>query len=87
MNRAYPPDWLDASEAAYLLSMAESTFRDYVARGILPAGVALGGKRLWSRSRLNEALDGLANPKERPVADAIKGLRDGQDKKARGHAA
>jgi hypothetical protein len=87
MTRLYPPDWLDAAEAAYLLSLGESTFRDYVARGILPAGALVGGKRLWSRARLNEALDGLATPKERPVAEAIRGMRNGQEKKARGHAA
>jgi hypothetical protein len=87
VSRLYPPDWLDAAEAAYLLSLAESTFRDYVARGILPAGALIGGKRLWSRARLNEALDGLASPAERPVSEAIRGMRHGQDKKARGHAA
>lgn len=87
-NRLYPPDWLDADGAAYLLSMAESTFRDYVDRKILPEGVKIGGKRLWSRASLNDALEKLANPAlTGPIDQAIRGLIDGEKAKGRRRAA
>jgi predicted DNA-binding transcriptional regulator AlpA len=75
-ERLYPPDWVDDEEAAYLLSMGASTFRDYVSRGYFPSGVKIGGKRLWSRISLNESLERLASPEvptavSKAVADLI----------------
>ena len=73
-GRPYPPDWLSASDAAYLLSIGESTFRDYVRQGILPAGIMIIGSRRWSRKSLNAALDLL----QEQVSDAdpfFAGLR------------
>lgn len=88
MSRPYPPDWLDEASAAYLFSMGASTFRDYVSRGMLPEGIKIGGKRLWSRASINEALEKLANPALiSPVDNAIKGLIDGEKAKGRRHAA
>ena len=63
--------------------MGASTFRDFVVRGLLPAGVKIGGKRLWSRISLNQALEKLANPFPTSVVDrAIKSLID--EERARG---
>ncbi len=73
-ERLYPPDWVDDEEAGYLLRGA-STFRDYVSRGYFPSGVKIGGKRLWSRASINDALEKLANPaRTSPVDNAIKSL-------------
>jgi integrase len=43
----YTPLWATAREAARLICMAESTFREHVASGLLPQGVLIGGKRLY----------------------------------------
>jgi predicted DNA-binding transcriptional regulator AlpA len=87
-NRPYPPDWLDEAAAAYLFSMGASTFRAYVSQGLLPEGIKIGGKRLWSRASVNAALENLANPAlTSPVDKAIKGLIDGEKAKGRRHAA
>jgi len=87
-DRPYPPDWVDEAGAAYLFSMGASTFRDYVSRGMLPQGIKIGGKRLWSRASINEALEKLSNPVlSSPVDKAIKGLIDGEKAKGRRHAA
>jgi predicted DNA-binding transcriptional regulator AlpA len=87
-TRPYPPDWLDNDAAAYMLSMAPSTFRDFVARGILPEGIKIGGKRLWSRTSINDALEKLANPALiSPIDKAIGELIDGEKAKGRRHAA
>jgi len=87
-DRPYPPDWVDDDGAAYLLSMAPSTFRDFVGRGLLPEGVKIGGKRLWSRLSINEALEKLANPALTSPADiAVREAINGQKAKGRRHAA
>ena len=56
MSRSYPPDWLDDGEAAYLLSLPVSSFRQYVSEGVLPKGVTIGKHRRWSRAMLHDAL-------------------------------
>lgn len=56
MSRFYPPDWLDADEAAYLLCLPVSSFRQYVNEGVLPKGVTIGKHRRWSRAMLHDAL-------------------------------
>lgn len=82
-TRAYPPDWMTADEAAYMLMISPSTFRDYVARKILPDGVLIAGSRRWSRARLNEVLEQrleqpLNAPGDDEIADAIKGWGHGK---------
>lgn len=88
-SRPYPPDWVDEAGAAYLFSMGASTFRDYVSRGMLPQGIKIGGKRLWSRTSINEALENLANPALTgpAVRPEIQGVIDGAKAKGRRHAA
>lgn len=60
--RPYPPDFCDAAEMAYLLSMARSTFLEHVSAGSLPQGVLPGGRRLWSRAGVVDALEALHDP-------------------------
>lgn len=56
-HRPYSPDWLDAEGAAYCLSLPVSTFREYVAAGILPEAVKIGKHARWSRTALNARLE------------------------------
>jgi predicted DNA-binding transcriptional regulator AlpA len=58
-ERLYPPDWLDTDTAAYMVSMSGDTFNRWVEAGTFPKPVVPGGKRLWHRGRLSEALDSL----------------------------
>ena len=44
---------------AALLCMGDSTFRDYVKRNLLPAGVLVGSLRRWKVSEISDALDRL----------------------------
>lgn len=83
--RLYPPDWLDEDGAAYLFSMGASTFRAYVSQGLLPEGIKIGGKRLWSRASINTALEKMANPAlTGPVVrPEIQGVIDGAKAKTR----
>jgi predicted DNA-binding transcriptional regulator AlpA len=53
----YPPDWLDTDTAAYMVSMSVDTFNRRVGDGTLPKPVTVGGKRLWHRAKLSEALE------------------------------
>lgn len=84
--RPYPPDYCDAEEMAYLLSMGRSTFLEFVAAGSLPQGVKIGGKRLWSRARCVQALDDLQNPERNAPCGILEAAR-GQKAKAHGQAA
>lgn len=56
-ERLYPPDWLDTDTAAYMVSMSVDTFTRRVDDGTLPKPVTVGGKRLWHRAKLSEALE------------------------------
>ena len=85
----YTPLWATAREAARLICMAESTFRDHVASGLLPQGVLIGGKRLYRVADIDEALANLL-PSEKdgdPVMDRIGRAGHGQAKRAGRHAA
>jgi predicted DNA-binding transcriptional regulator AlpA len=86
----YPCVWADAKTVSELFCLAESTFRDHVASGLLPQGVRLGGKRLWRVSQIDEALAKLLpsekdgdRPGNDPVLDAIGRAKDGQATKGR----
>jgi predicted DNA-binding transcriptional regulator AlpA len=79
---AYPVLWADAKTAAKLICMAESTFRQHVASGLLPPGVEIGGKRLWRVADVDEALAKLLpsakdadEPGTDPVLEALHGRR------------
>ncbi|MBA3752659.1 MAG: hypothetical protein H0X01_00590 [Nitrospira sp.] len=88
MTRPYPPDWLDDLGAAYLLCLPVSTFREYVAAGVLPEGVKIGKHRRWARDRLNATLATLADPaKDDGPGAALRGIAHGQKEKGRRHAA
>lgn len=94
--RYYPPDWCSAATMAYLLDMAESTFRGYVARGLMPVGVTRGGSVRWPREKTLAAWEGRAAQSDSPrksdndnaediqanILESIK--RHGAAKKARG---
>lgn len=71
----FPPDWCDAKTASYLLSMSVSTFHNNVAAGILPEGLAVGGKRLWNRRELNEALESIRAPSRGTESDILRDAR------------
>lgn len=51
---------------AYLLDMAESTFRAYVARGLMPVGVTRGGSVRWPREKTLAAWEGKAAQSDSP---------------------
>jgi predicted DNA-binding transcriptional regulator AlpA len=73
------PDWCSEVTMAALLDMAPSTFRDYVARGLLPKGIKVGGSRRWSRASVNDALERLtvqSNDGD-PIMAAIRGDANG----------
>ena len=88
-SRSYAPDWLDDEAAAYLLCLPVSTFREYVAAGILPEGVKIGRHRRWGREALNVALAQIGVPASNGGAGMA--LRDmaqhGQNKKRQRDAA
>lgn len=56
-ERLFPPDWCDTDTAAYMVSMSVDTFNRRVDDGTFPPPVIIGGKRLWHRARLSEALE------------------------------
>lgn len=88
MTRPYPPDWLDADEAAYLLCLPVSTFHEYVAGGLLPEGAKIGKHRRWSRDALNASLASLLGPaKDSGIGAALRGVAHGQKAKGGRHAA
>jgi predicted DNA-binding transcriptional regulator AlpA len=58
-ERLFPPDWLDSDTASYMVSMSVDTFNRRVDDGTFPKPVVLGGKRLWHRGKLSEALERL----------------------------
>lgn len=84
--RAYPPDFCDAAEMAYLISMSRSTFLEHVEADRLPRGVLIGGRRLWSRARVIDALEALYDP-ERNAPLGIRERARGQAKEARHNVA
>lgn len=84
--RAYPPDFCDAAEMAYLISMSRSTFLEHVEADRLPRGVLIGGRRLWSRARVIDALEALYDP-ERNTPLGIRERARGQAKEARHNVA
>ena len=45
---------VDARRAAAMLGLSKSSFHRLVSSGTIPQGFKLGGKRLWSVSRLAE---------------------------------
>lgn len=73
---------------AALLCLGESTFRDYVRRGLLPQGVMIGSARRWKVETVSKALDQLAQGvPDDPVLRDMREYRDGQKKKGRPRAA
>lgn len=75
-ERLYPPDWLDTDTASYMVSMSVDTFMRRVDDGTLPKPVVLGGKRLWHRMKLSEALERLdpaSNRDDDPIMRKILG--------------
>lgn len=88
MDRPYPPDWVDDTGAAYLLCLPVSTFREYVAGGVLPEGVKIGKHRRWSRDSLNASLASMLDKgKDTTIGAALRDLADGEKSKGRRHAA
>jgi len=87
-TRAFPPDFCDEETMAYCLGLAQSTFREYVAAGVVPEPVTIGNKRRWHRLTVVEALAGRADPAANAAIDIMGAARgDGSTKKARRHAA
>lgn len=90
--RYYPPEWCSSETMGYLFDIAESTFRSYVARGLLPAGVHRGGSVRWHRETTLAAWGVVAAPKradndnrdttQEDILASIK--RHGATKKKRG---
>ena len=87
-NRLYPPDYCNASTMAYLLSMGESTFRSYVMQELLPQPVQIGGKALWNRMEVHEALAKVGQPStDSKTPDEIREAFSGKKKNERRNAA
>jgi 6-phosphogluconate dehydrogenase (decarboxylating) len=94
--RYYPPEWCSAATMAYLLDLGESTFRSYVTRRLLPAGVHRGGSVRWHRETTLDAWGAVptakaatpraANDNEEDLSQQIIASirRHGATKKARG---
>jgi predicted DNA-binding transcriptional regulator AlpA len=64
MCRPYPPQFVSAETAAYLLDISRTTFDDYVRRGILPKSIDVGSLPRWSWNELEafiHARNGLAS--------------------------
>lgn len=58
-SRPYPPDICDAEEMAYLVSLSSDEFRKLVRDGTLPAAIRLGGREVWSRTTVVQAIEAL----------------------------
>ena len=87
-TRTYAPDWLDDEGAAYILTLPVSTFRQYVAIGILPCAIGIGKHARWSRDALNSSLANIGEkPKGKSPSDKIRELANGQKTEGRDHAA
>ena len=93
--RYYPPEWCSAETMAYLFDIGESTFRAYVTRGLLPAGVHRGGSvcwhregtlDAWGRAPKSKTTPNAANDNEEDLSQQIIASikRHGATKKARG---
>lgn len=75
-ERLYPPDWLDTDTASYMVSMSVDTFNRRVDEGVFPQPVVIGGKRLWHRAKLSEALerrDPAFNDADDPIMRELRG--------------
>lgn len=85
----YPPIWADEATMAALLCLGESTFRAYVARGLLPEGVLIGSSRRWKVEAVSKALDRLqeGGSDGDPISKRIKGMFNGQKKEGNRDAA
>lgn len=85
----YPPIYADEPTMAALLCLGESTFRDYVRRGLLPPGRLIGSSRRWKVEDVTKALDPPAEGGSDgdPISGRIKDFVNGQEKKGKRHAA
>lgn len=75
-ERLFPPDWLDTDTASYMVSMSVDTFNRRVDDGTFPKPVVLGGKRLWHRAKLSEALERLdpaSDTTDDPIMRELRG--------------
>lgn len=75
----YPPPYMDLSTLAAHLCMGESTIEDHVRRGMFPAPIMQGGKRLWSWKTVQRHLEPRGketalSPGHQPgeIADAVR---------------
>lgn len=85
----YPPIYADEATMAALLCLGESTFRSYVSRGLLPAGVLIGSCRRWKVDDVSKALDRLSNarPDGNQASQALREYVNGQKKEGKRDAA
>lgn len=86
--RPYSPDWCNAPTMAYLLSMSETVFRGHVRAGTLPPPVEIGGKSLWNKFKVYDALEKMARGGTIPDGpDPILEAARGKKAKEHGEAA
>lgn len=57
MPLGYPPPYQDLATLAEHLCMGESTIEEHVRRGIFPAPIMQGTKRLWSWKAVQKHLE------------------------------
>lgn len=50
----YPPALMDAPEAARYLGISTRNVYEQAARGVIPAPIALGCRKLWRKTDLDE---------------------------------
>lgn len=85
-TRLYPPDFCDEETMAYLLGLAPSTFKEYVAAGVLPQPVPIGNKRRWHRASVVERVADAATRGHAP-AGIMEAAAGGQTTETRRGAA
>lgn len=56
----YPPRMMSKDRAAHYCGLGVTGFDREVAKGELPMPIALGGRELWSKVALDQALERLA---------------------------
>jgi hypothetical protein len=63
-------EWVSAATMAFLLDVGASTFRSYVAKGLLPKGKRFAGVVRWHRETTLAAFEGRASRVQKQISVA-----------------
>jgi predicted DNA-binding transcriptional regulator AlpA len=90
IERPYPPEYVSAETAAYLLDCSRTTLDDYVRRGLLPKPLGVGALTRWRWRDLDAfilAHNGIATGEVRGApSEAEDGFQRGIKRVAAAHA-